>query len=77
MMPHKRLVNAHKERHYIAVINPARAPFPNISFKSGYMVIQTYAIDSSGCGLEYGKRGINIPSLLLLTGMVIAIIGCF
>lgn len=41
------------------------------------VVIQTYAIDSSGYGLEYGKRGINIPSLLLLIGMVIAIIGCF
>ena len=41
------------------------------------MVIQTYAIDSSDYGLKFGKRGIDIPSLLLLTGIVIATIGYF
>ena len=41
------------------------------------LAIKTYAIDPSGSRLDYGESGVDIPTPLLIIGLVIATIGCF
>lgn len=41
------------------------------------IAIKTYAIDLSGSRLDYGESGVDIPTPLLIIGLVIATIGCF
>lgn len=41
------------------------------------IAIKTYAIDPSGSRLDYGESGVDIPTPLLIIGLVIATIGCF
>lgn len=41
------------------------------------IAIKTYAIDPSGSRLDYGESGVDIPTPILIIGLVIATIGCF
>lgn len=41
------------------------------------IAVKTYAIDPSGSRLDYGESGVDIPTPLLIIGLVIATIGCF
>lgn len=41
------------------------------------ITIKIYAIDPSGSILDYGESGVDIPTPLLIIGLVIATIGCF
>lgn len=41
------------------------------------IAIKTYAIVPSGSRLDYGENGVDIPTPLLIIGLVIATIGCF
>ena len=39
--------------------------------------IKTFAIEPSGSRLDYGESGVDIPTPILIIGLVIATIACF
>lgn len=41
------------------------------------IAIKTFAIDPSSSRLDYGESSVDIPTPLLIIGLVIATIGCF
>ena len=38
--------------------------------------IESFTIDPSGARVDYGESGMNIPTPLLILGLIIATIGC-
>ncbi len=38
--------------------------------------IESFAIDPSGARVDYGESGMNIPTPLLILGLIITTIGC-
>lgn len=41
------------------------------------IAINTYAINPAGSRLDYGESGVDIPTPLLIIGLVVTTIGCF
>ncbi|MDE6332387.1 MAG: hypothetical protein K2L80_07270 [Muribaculaceae bacterium] len=39
--------------------------------------VEIFAIDPSGSRIDYGERGIDIPTPILVIGLIISTIGCF
>lgn len=39
--------------------------------------VETFAINPSGSRVDYGAGGIDIPTPILVIGLIIATIGCF